>query len=67
MTIIPRLLTYKYSTYCQGTEDVSRGYVLVYGPDDASFTHFRSLLFAHKHQDGIYEIDLDSVTDLTIK
>jgi hypothetical protein len=62
-----RLLSYTYVTYCQGTADEGQGYALIKIPDDASFNNARSTLIQRKHIEGQYEIDIESIEDLTIK
>jgi hypothetical protein len=61
------LLEYNYSTYCQGTEDHNVGQALIHCPKDCSFANIRSTLFNKKHREGIYEIDINSVVDVTIE
>ena len=61
-----KLFKYRYATYCQGTRDRGVDFALLYVPSDASFNNNKSTLFADKHVDGEYEIDLDSVVDMTV-
>ena len=62
-----RLFRYIYTTYCQGTEDRNEGYALLHVPEDSSFNNTRSVLFNERYIKGVYEIDIESVEDLTIK
>ena len=61
------LLEYNYITYCQGSEDINSGTALIHCPEDCSFNNIRSTLFNKKHRQGVYEIDIDSVRDVTIE
>jgi hypothetical protein len=61
------LLEYNYSTYCQGTEDHNQGQALIHCPEDCSFNNIRSTLINKKHREGIYEIEINSVKDVTIE
>jgi hypothetical protein len=61
------LLGYIYTTYCQGTADRYGGMALIHCPNDCSFNNIRSTLFNERHRKGVYEIDVDSVVDLTIE
>lgn len=67
MEFVYKLFKYNYITYCQGTADRNEGYALLHVPEDASFNNNRSTLFNAKHVDGVYEIDPDSVEDVTIR
>ena len=67
MKRVNKLFKYTYHTYCQGTRDRGEDYALLYVPDDASFSNNRSTLFNEKHIEGVYEIDIHSVEDVTIK
>ena len=60
------LLRYIYFSHCQGTKDRSVDYALVYAPEDASFSNIRSRLMMQKHREYSYEIDVDSVENMTI-
>ena len=61
------LLEYNYITYCQGTADRNSGTALIHCPEDCSFSNVRSTLLNAKHIEGIYEIDINSVKDVTIE
>jgi hypothetical protein len=61
------LLEYDYHTYCQGTRDRGHGFALIHAPCDASFANIRSTLLYNKHVEGVYEIDVDSVENVTIE
>jgi len=61
------LLEYTYYQYCQGTRDRYRGQALVHCPEDCSFNNVRSTLLNNKHKEGVYEIDIESVKDVTIE
>ena len=61
------LLEYDYTTYCQGSEDFNRGQALIHCPEDCSFNNIRSTLFNRKYRKGVYEIDIESVRDVTIE
>ena len=61
-----RLLKYRVTTYCQGTADHGEDYALLCVPGDSTFNNTRSILMNSKHIIGIYEIDIDSVEDMTI-
>jgi hypothetical protein len=60
------LLEYNYITYCQGTADHNHGQALIYCPEDCSFNNIRSTLMNARNREGIYEIDINSVKDVTI-
>lgn len=62
-----RLFKYNYKYYVQGTEEWSTDYALIYAPKDASFNNVRSGLFNAKNKEYYYEIDLESVEDMTIR
>ena len=66
MEKVYKLFSYTYTTYCQGTADRNQGYALLYVHADACFNNNRSTLFNAKHIEGVYEIDIDSVEDMTI-
>jgi len=61
------LLEYTYYTYCQGTRDRNFGQNLIHCPSDCSFNNIRSTLLNKRHREGRYEIDIDSVKDITIE
>ena len=61
------LLEYVYHTYCQGTRDRNYGQALIHCPEDCSFNNIRSALINRKHREGVYEIDINSVVDVTIE
>jgi len=61
------LLGYTYTTYCQGTADRNEGTALIHCPEDCSFNNIRSTLLNKKYHKGVYEIDIESVVDLTIE
>ena len=61
------LLEYNYTTYCQGTADRNHGFALIHLPKDATFVDARSALFNAKNRKNYYEIDIDSVEDMTIE
>ena len=61
------LLEYVYYTYCQGTRDRNLGQALIHCPKDCSFNNIRSTLFEKKQRKGIYEIDVNSIEDITIE
>jgi hypothetical protein len=61
------LLEYVYITYCQGTEDRNQGQALIHCPDDCSFNNIRSTLLNKRNREGVYEIDIESVIDVTIE
>ena len=61
------LLEYVYITYCQGSEDRNSGIALIHCPEDCSFNNIRSTLINKKHHEGVYEIDIHSVRDVTIE
>ena len=61
-----KLFGYTYYTWCQGTKDRNYGYALLYVPVDAGFNNNRSRLMNAKHIENHYEIDINSVEDLTI-
>ena len=67
MEKVYKLFNYTYTTYCQGTADRNEGYALLHVPEDACFNNNRSTLFNAKHREGFYEIDIDSVEDMTIR
>ena len=67
MGLVYKLFNYTYTTYCQGTADRNEGYALLHVPEDASFNNNRSTLFNAKHREGFYEIDIESVEDMTIR
>jgi len=62
-----RLLKYTFTEYCQGSADRGEEYALIKCPSNASFNNVRSTLIKEKHVEGIHEIDINSVKDLTIK
>jgi hypothetical protein len=62
-----RLLRYQYKYDNQGSDEYGIDYALIYAPEDASFNNIRSVLFNQKHKEYYYEIDIDSVEDMTIK
>ena len=66
MKIKAYLLRYIYISHCQGTEDRGIDYALVYAPDNASFNNIRSRLMMQKNREYDYEIDVDSVENMTI-
>lgn len=61
------LLEYNYSTFCQGTEDHNQGQSLIHCPEDCSFNNIRSVLMNVRHREGVYEIEINSVKDVTIE
>lgn len=61
------LLEYEYTTYCQGTADRNIGTALIHCPEDCSFNNIRSTLLNKRYREGIYEINIESVKDLTIQ
>lgn len=61
------LLEYVYYTYCQGTRDRNYGQALIHCPEDCSFNNIRSTLINKRHREGVSEIDIESVKDLTIE
>ena len=67
MEFVNKLFKYTCYTYCQGTRDRDVDYALLYVPNDASFNNNRSTLINKKHREGYYEIDINSVEDMTIK
>jgi hypothetical protein len=62
-----KLFRYNYTYYVQGTEEHDSEYALLYVPEDASFNNNRSTLLNARYRKYDHEIDIDSVTDLTIK
>jgi len=63
----PRLLKYNYKYDCQGTDEYGVDYALVFAPKDACFNNVRSTLFNEKYKKNDYEIDINSVENMTIK
>ena len=61
------LFEYDYITYCQGTADRNHGFALVHCPEDCSFANARSVLINKKHIEGVYEINIKSVEDVTLE
>jgi len=61
-----RLLKYRVTTYCQGSEDIGIEYALLCVPSDSTFNNIRITLLNEKHQNDVYEIDINSVENLTI-
>ena len=63
------LLGYTYYTYCQGTRDRNYGTHLVEIPKmrGSSFYTARETLYGKLHRDGVYEIEIESIKNLTIK
>ena len=66
MNKIYKLFKYRVTTYCQGSADRSEDYALLHVPEDAVFNNNRSTLMNAKHREGIYEIDINSVEDMTV-
>ena len=62
-----RLFSYTFTTYCQGTADRGNDWALLYVPENSTFNNTRSVLINKKHREGIYEIDIESVEDMTIQ
>ena len=60
------LLRYGYEYHCQGTAERAIDYALIYAPEDAAFNNIRSRLMMQKHREYSYEIDVDSVENMTI-
>jgi len=63
------LLRYTYKYYCQGTEEHSTDYALVDIPPyqwDDSFQYAKDRLLSKRYITDEYEIDADSITDMTI-
>ena len=60
------LLGYTYYTYCQGTQDRNYGTALIEIPGTADFITAREILFNRKHIENRYEIDIDSIENLTV-
>lgn len=67
MNWVYKLFTYTYTYYVQGSEERDTGYALMHVPENASFNNNRSTLMKARHIPDVYEIDLESVKDLTIK
>ena len=66
MKFVYKLFKYRCTTYCQGTADRGEDYVLLHVPEDATFYNNRSTLYDAKHREGFYEIDFDSIEDMTV-
>ena len=62
-----RLLSYTVTTYCQGTADRGNDIALLHVPEDSTFNNSRSTLMNKRNREGVYEIDIESVVDMTIK
>jgi len=60
------LLGYQYIYHCQGTKETANDYVLIHAPDDASFNNIRSRLVNAKNHPYNYEINIESIENLTI-
>ena len=63
------LLGYTYYTDCQGTKDRNYGTTLVKVPKSNSADEFiraRETLYNLKHEKWYYDIELDSIENLTI-
>jgi len=67
MNWVYKLFRYRYTYYVQGTEEQDIEYALLYVPEDASFNNNRSTLMNARYRKYDHEIDIESVTDLTIK
>lgn len=67
MKFVYKLFKYRYTYYCQGTEETDVEYALLYVPEDASFNNNRSTLINKRHNNYDHIIDINSVEDLTIK
>lgn len=61
------LVSYTYYTYCQGSKDRNHGYSLLKVPEDAGTGTITGLLYAKKHKDGRFEIEIDSIINETIE
>ena len=61
-----KLFKYRYTSYCPGTADKGVEYALLHVDEEATFNNNRSTLLNDKHWAGQYEIDINSVEDLTI-
>jgi hypothetical protein len=66
MEIIGKLFKYEYTYYCQGSRELGTEYALLRVPDDATFNNNRSTLMNKLSVQHLYEIDIESVKDLTI-
>jgi len=66
MKFVNKLFKYNYVTYSQGTEDIGVEYALLYVPKYATFANNKSTLYQARQRDGFYEINYDSIEDLTI-
>ena len=67
MKFVYKLFKYRVTTYCQGSADRGQDYCLLYVPEDASFNNNRSTLINRKHIDNYYEIDINSIEDMSIR
>ena len=61
------LLEYTYKYDCQGSDEYDTATALIHCPSDCSFSNIRSTLLNKKYEKYYYEIDIDSVKDITIE
>ena len=67
MKFVNKLFKYNYIYFVQGTEERGTEYVLLYVPENASFNNNRSTVYEDRNKPHYHEIDIESITDMTIK